>query len=243
MPSGPRARRRVLAMPDRRRRAARRSGRRRRCNRLVGQGTARLGASGSRSRSGRFSKFLSAGSARPCKAASAGMAAAMVLGAALALLRLSRTAPVRWLATTWVEFFRGVPLILLIFFMLLGSAEVRDRHDAVPGARARPRALQRRACSVRSSAPASFRSTAARPRRPTRIGLGVLAGDVPGRHPAGGAAHDPGDRRPADHAAQGHLARLRHHLRGAVAPQPEHRRVLQEPAPGRPSSSRSSTSR
>ena len=61
-------------------------------------------------------EFLLGGLVNTLKAASAGMALAIVLGAALALLRLSRTAPVRWFAATFVEFFRGVPLILLIFF-------------------------------------------------------------------------------------------------------------------------------
>ena len=48
------------------------------------------------------------------------MVGAIVVGAIMALARLSRTAPVRWLATAYVEFFRGVPLILLIFFSALG---------------------------------------------------------------------------------------------------------------------------
>jgi glutamate transport system permease protein len=61
-------------------------------------------------------RFLLGGLGQTIKAAGAGMAAAVVLGATLALLRLSRAAPVRWLATAWVEFFRGVPLLLLIFF-------------------------------------------------------------------------------------------------------------------------------
>ena len=44
------------------------------------------------------------------------MVLAIVLGGGLALMRLSQTAPVRWLAAAWVEFFRGFPLLLLIFF-------------------------------------------------------------------------------------------------------------------------------
>lgn len=48
------------------------------------------------------------------------MAGAMVMGAALALLRLSRNGPVRWATTAFVEFFRGLPLVLLIFFCTLG---------------------------------------------------------------------------------------------------------------------------
>lgn len=48
------------------------------------------------------------------------MAGAMVMGTILALARLSRTAVVRWITTLFVEFFRGLPLVLLIFFCALG---------------------------------------------------------------------------------------------------------------------------
>lgn len=61
-------------------------------------------------------KYLLLGLVATLKAAGLGMAIAIVLGAALALMRLSLTAPVRWFAATWVEFFRGFPLLLLIFF-------------------------------------------------------------------------------------------------------------------------------
>lgn len=65
-------------------------------------------------------KFLLGGLGLTAKAAATGIVGALVLGTALALLRLSRTGPIRWLATTWVEFFRGVPLLLLIFFTFFG---------------------------------------------------------------------------------------------------------------------------
>jgi len=48
------------------------------------------------------------------------MVGAMVIGAVMALARLARAAPVRWLAAAYVEFFRGVPLVLLIYFAALG---------------------------------------------------------------------------------------------------------------------------
>ena len=48
------------------------------------------------------------------------MAGAMVLGTFLALARLARTGPIRWVTTFIVEFFRGLPLVLLIFFCALG---------------------------------------------------------------------------------------------------------------------------
>ncbi len=48
------------------------------------------------------------------------MAGAMVIGALLALARLARAPVVRALALAYTEFFRGVPLILLVFFCALG---------------------------------------------------------------------------------------------------------------------------
>ena len=48
------------------------------------------------------------------------VAGAMVIGALVALARLARTRAVRWLALAYTEFFRGVPLILLVFFCALG---------------------------------------------------------------------------------------------------------------------------
>jgi glutamate transport system permease protein len=61
-------------------------------------------------------RFLFGGLGNTLKAAAGGMVLALVLGAGLALLRLSRSGPVRWLATAWIELFRGIPLVLLIFF-------------------------------------------------------------------------------------------------------------------------------
>jgi glutamate transport system permease protein len=65
-------------------------------------------------------KFLLIGLGNTVKAAAFAGLMALVLGALLALLRLSLTPPVRWFAATFIEFFRGVPLILLIFFTYLG---------------------------------------------------------------------------------------------------------------------------
>ncbi|MGH9158307.1 MAG: amino acid ABC transporter permease [Acidimicrobiales bacterium] len=61
-------------------------------------------------------RFLLGGLGNTLRAAAVAMVLAMVLGAGLALVRLSRRAPLRWLAAAWIEFFRGIPLILLIFF-------------------------------------------------------------------------------------------------------------------------------
>ena len=61
-------------------------------------------------------RFFWNGLVATLKAALAAMALAMVVGAVLALGRLARNGPVRWLAGAWVEFFRAPPLLLLILF-------------------------------------------------------------------------------------------------------------------------------
>lgn len=65
-------------------------------------------------------RFLLGGLANTLKAALVAMGLALAVGGLLALGRLARSAPVRWLAGAYVEFFRGVPLILLILFSGLG---------------------------------------------------------------------------------------------------------------------------
>jgi polar amino acid transport system permease protein len=47
----------------------------------------------------------------------------LLLGTVLALMRLSSVAPYRWLATVWIEFFRGLPaIIVFIAFGLMSLA-------------------------------------------------------------------------------------------------------------------------
>lgn len=47
----------------------------------------------------------------------------LVLGTVLALMRLSSVGPYRWIATVWIEFFRGLPaIIVFIAFALLPLA-------------------------------------------------------------------------------------------------------------------------
>jgi polar amino acid transport system permease protein len=47
----------------------------------------------------------------------------LVLGTILALMRLSSVAPYRWFASAWIEFFRGLPaIIVFLAFGLLGVA-------------------------------------------------------------------------------------------------------------------------
>ena len=46
-----------------------------------------------------------------------GMALAVALGMPIALIRLYGPAPLRWLAMVYVEVFRGIPVLLLLFFL------------------------------------------------------------------------------------------------------------------------------
>jgi glutamate transport system permease protein len=61
-------------------------------------------------------RFFAYGLVATLRAAVVAIALAMAVGSVLALARLSRTAPVRWLATTYIEVFRALPVLLLILF-------------------------------------------------------------------------------------------------------------------------------
>ncbi len=64
-------------------------------------------------------RFLLLGLWTTVKTALVAMVAATVVGALLALGRLTRNPPVRWAAGAYVEFFRALPLILLMYFCAL----------------------------------------------------------------------------------------------------------------------------
>jgi polar amino acid transport system substrate-binding protein len=53
-----------------------------------------------------------------------GMALAVVLGLFIALMRLYGPLPVRFLATVYVEFFRGIPVLLLLYFLYYGLPSI-----------------------------------------------------------------------------------------------------------------------
>lgn len=54
------------------------------------------------------------------------MAVAIVLGLPIALARLFGPWPLRWAAVAYVEFFRGIPVLLLLFFLYYGLPTVAD---------------------------------------------------------------------------------------------------------------------
>jgi polar amino acid transport system substrate-binding protein len=56
------------------------------------------------------------------------MGLAMLLGLLLASARLFGPTPVRWLAVVYVEFFRGIPLLLLLYFLYYGLPQIADTY-------------------------------------------------------------------------------------------------------------------
>src|SRR5438067_12790783 len=61
-------------------------------------------------------RFLLGGMVQTLKVAGVAMGLAMAVGALMALGRLGRRRLVRWPAVAYIEFFRAVPLLLLILF-------------------------------------------------------------------------------------------------------------------------------
>ena len=72
-------------------------------------------------------KFLLVGLLNTVKVSATAMAGALTIGALMALGRLSRSWPPRLLAATYVEFFRGLPLYLLIIFCGFGLPQMGIR--------------------------------------------------------------------------------------------------------------------
>ena len=65
-------------------------------------------------------RFLGVGLLTTLKLAGVSMALALVFGSLLALGRLARNGPTRWLTGGWVEVFRAIPLLLMIYFSARG---------------------------------------------------------------------------------------------------------------------------
>jgi glutamate transport system permease protein len=61
-------------------------------------------------------RFFWEGLKTTLRLAAIGLVAALALGVVLAFARLSKRLPVRMMATVWLQFFRGVPLVVLIVF-------------------------------------------------------------------------------------------------------------------------------
>lgn len=61
-----------------------------------------------------------------------GMFFGLVLGFALALMRLSKILPLDWLARIYVSFFRGTPLLVQLFVIYFGLPQIGIELDPIP---------------------------------------------------------------------------------------------------------------
>lgn len=72
-------------------------------------------------------ELLLGGLVKTLQAAAAAIVLSVVVGMVMALGRMSKVAPVRWLAGTYVEVFRALPSLLLILFAFFGLPELLGR--------------------------------------------------------------------------------------------------------------------
>jgi polar amino acid transport system substrate-binding protein len=54
------------------------------------------------------------------------MALAVALGLVIATMRMYGPAPARWLAVVYIEFFRGVPILLVLYFLYFGLPGIAE---------------------------------------------------------------------------------------------------------------------
>jgi polar amino acid transport system permease protein len=69
---------------------------------------------------GNWGDLVAIGMVNTVKYTAIAFAGGLALGLVLALMRLSPVAPYRWLATAYVEFFRGLPALVVMIFMSTG---------------------------------------------------------------------------------------------------------------------------
>ncbi len=77
----------------------------------------------------RYFPLLWSGAKLTVRIAVLGMLLAIALGLPIGLARLYGPAPLRALATLYVEFFRGIPVLLLLYFLYFGLPEIAKTWD------------------------------------------------------------------------------------------------------------------
>jgi polar amino acid transport system substrate-binding protein len=73
---------------------------------------------------GRYAPLLLRGAWVTIVLSFASFALAILIGLPIALMRLYGAAPLRWLAIGYVEFFRGIPVLILLYFLYYGLADL-----------------------------------------------------------------------------------------------------------------------
>lgn len=59
------------------------------------------------------------------------LVASFVLGAIIAVMRITPIAPLRWIGTAYVEFFRNIPLVVIAFFFFIGTPVIGIRFSGL----------------------------------------------------------------------------------------------------------------
>ncbi len=99
-----------------------------------------LRESGRRWNFGRYFPLLLRGAVVTVELTFLSMLLAMSLGLPIALMRLYGPAPLRLGATVYVEFFRGIPVLLLLYFLYYGLPVIADRYGLPVGLKLQPMA-------------------------------------------------------------------------------------------------------
>ncbi len=81
-----------------------------------------------------FSKVLLGGAVITVLITAGSLVLAIVVGLALAVVKTSRVRAVRFLVDVYVEIFRGVPALTLLFLLYFGLAYARIRMESIPAA-------------------------------------------------------------------------------------------------------------
>lgn len=59
------------------------------------------------------------------------LVASFIIGAIVAVMRITPIAILRWISTAYVEFFRNIPLVVIAFFFFLGPASIGFRFSGL----------------------------------------------------------------------------------------------------------------
>lgn len=78
----------------------------------------------------RFGPMLAAGTWMTIKISTLSMLLAMALGLVLAVMRVYGPLPLQWLATTYIEIFRGTPLLIQLYLLYYGLPKLGLQLDA-----------------------------------------------------------------------------------------------------------------
>ena len=162
----------------------------------------------------------------------------LALGPALEPPRRARV------CVAYIELFRGVPLITILFMAFFMIGFFLPRGVGAEPRHARDIGFTLFTCRLRRGDRARRPAVGARRPDRGRPGARALAAphDVPHRAPPGAAGRDPRPRRPVHQPLQGHVARLHPRADGAARRRPEHHEAAGLPRAG-PVSWRRSSSR